>query len=97
MVLGLAKWAYNLGVAQERKRIASELQVRAATYRRESDVYSTALRDGDFKKRDKERLERQAVIVKEIENLIHSLFHGEAHVTSSFLFPDDNIEKELNK
>lgn len=96
MVLGLAKWAYNLGVKQERNRVASELRTRAMSYHNEFDTYMAALNGKSHSKSDQKTMETRANIAKEVENVIQSLFHGEVHETSSFLFPNDNIEKELN-
>ena len=97
-MLKLVKWAYKLGVRNERHRIAAYLQ--SAQEKRSYDIYSfeddmrrnPIESNADANKRQVAKRERKAEVDKEIINIIQYMFHGEEKYErgTSVMFPDED-------
>lgn len=97
MVLGLVRWAYKLGVRNERHRIAAYLQA-AQTKRHDamsmfdSELRNEPIRDNkDAKKRDIEKRLHQKDVDRDVVNIIDGLFHADKKYErgASIMFPDE--------
>lgn len=96
-MLRLVKWAYKLGVKNERHRIAQYLS--SAQARRYDNMRAfeeeLGMRPVDSKadaaKRNIEKRERQAAVDREVINIINGIFHGEEKYErgASFMFPEE--------
>ena len=93
------KWAYDMGVRQERVRIAAQLQMRVSAlhYERESDL--DVLRDANVlrstertpSKSTKEKLKFQIAVNGQVKSIINEMFtpKGEWINDESIMFPND--------
>lgn len=99
-MLRVIKWAYNLGVRNERHRIAGYLSnAKGQRYDRLS-LFEEELRvspvqsEKDAINRNIELRQKQAVVDNEVIDIISGLFHSEEKYErgASFMFPN---EKEL--
>jgi len=91
------KWAYNIGVRQERVRIAAQLQLRANELHYQIEMDLDVLRDSTERtprKSTKERLKFQIAVNGRVKSIINELFtpKGEWINDESIMFPD-NKEK----
>jgi hypothetical protein len=92
-MLKTLKWVYDLGVKQERQRIARHLEGHVSRLGDEYDVGRNMLRDiPDSAKRRKQRLElKQAVTLRVIEivnNILQPRYEDRA--SYSVMFPDED-------
>jgi len=88
------KWAYDMGVRQERVRIAAQLQMRVSAlhYQRKMDL--DVLRDSTERtprKPTKERLKFQIAVSDQVKSIINEMFtpKGEWINDESIMFPND--------
>lgn len=95
-MLKTLKWVYNLGVVQERQRIAAELQLQQQRARTFNEAALDMLHDPASKKevtqKRKQRLELQMAVNNRIEEIVNEMFRtegGEWVNASSIMFPDD--------
>lgn len=92
-MLRALKWAYDIGVRQERTRIAAQLQGRQQGARFEEDMMQDMLRrELDRPKPRKhiaERLEFQKAVVHRVDQIIDEIFrpNGE-YIPTSVMFPE---------
>lgn len=97
MGLKLLKWVYELGVQQERTRIARHLEWEMSHRSFDQEVRMMMLTDEDSKmsKSRKEKLARSADISREVTDIIDRIFRGEPvnHAYTSIMFPEE--EKKL--
>lgn len=86
------KWAHNLGVKQERQRIAAELQLQQQRARTFNEVAMGMLRDTPQKeltKQRRQRLDLQIAVNNRIQEIVDELFRAEELIAgSSIMFPD---------
>jgi len=88
------KWAYDMGVRQERVRIAAHLQMRVSAlhYERESnyDILGD-LTERIPRKSTKERLKFQIAVSDQVKSIINEMFtpKGEWINDESIMFPND--------
>lgn len=99
-MLKALKWAYDLGVRQERVRIASHLQMESQQARASNDTMIGMLRGEDQPAPNQKRKERLEIAVKvndRIQNIIDNLFYpkGEWTPPASLMFPDDKHKGEM--
>ena len=95
------KWAYDLGVRQERVRIASELQIIQRQIEVEFDNnynhlrYHNAKNDND--EEHKNTIQFKISVASRVREIIDKLFEPTQEYVygSSPLFPDDNHKGEL--
>jgi hypothetical protein len=96
------KWIYNLGVEQERVRIARVLEQEA--HRRSvvatvgTDMLINRDRDGTkMSDKRKQRLELETAVADEVKSIVLAIIepHAEHVIGSSILFP--NTESKLTK
>lgn len=101
-MLKTLKWVYDLGVRQERVRIAGHLQVRASGLRMERDIMDSMLREEfdrpKHRKGNIERLEFNKAVMHRVEEIVNDIFHpnGE-YVPTSIMFPDGDQEVKGKK
>lgn len=92
-MLKTLKWVYDLGVKQERVRIAAHLQAAAQGKRVSSgvmaDMFHDEMRKSRPNKRAIERLEFDRAVASEVDEIIDSIFrpNGE-YVPTSLMFPE---------
>lgn len=92
-MLKTLKWVYDLGVRQERVRIASHLQAAAQGKRVVSgvisDMFDDELRKSKPNKRAIERLDFERAVAREVDEIIDQIFrpNGE-YVPTSLMFPE---------
>lgn len=97
-MLKTLKWVYDLGVKQERVRIAAHLQAAAQGHRVTNQVMNDMVLDEMRKskpnKRAIERLEFNRAVAGEIDEIIDQIFrpHGE-YVPTSLMFPEIEDKK----
>ncbi len=96
-MLRLVKWAYDLGVRQERHRIASELQLQQQRSQNFNRVALGILHDPESgmetSKKRKQRLELQIAVNDRIQEIINDMFRSEGEMYipgSSIMFPEEN-------
>lgn len=95
------KWAYDLGVRQERIRIASHLQLYAQGARHSRDAFDSMIREElENDKPNKSRAEKlkfNREIQARISNIVEDLFSpkGEWKPGASLMFPDDKHKGEV--
>lgn len=98
-MLKALKWVYDLGVKQERQRIAAELQLQQQRARTFNDTAMDMLRDPASKKevtqKRKQRLELQIAVNDRIQEIVHELFDSKGEWTPgpSVMFPDESRDK----
>ncbi len=97
-MLKALKWAYDLGVRQERVRISAQLQLEGTRSRVHQDSILDMLRNDEkvsIKKRD--RLDFEVAVSARIQDIISTLFEpqGDWIKGSSIMFPDDNHKGEI--
>ena len=92
-MLRILKWSYDLGVRQERTRIAAHLQARQQGARYENELIDNMLREEMTRSKPRkhiaERLEFQKAVAHRVDELIDELFrpNGE-YVPTSVMFPE---------
>lgn len=92
-MLKTLKWVYDLGVRQERTRIASHLQLRAQGQRISAAVMDDMFRDEMQKsrpnKRAIERLDFDRAVARQVDEIIDEIFrpNGE-YMPTSLMFPE---------
>lgn len=91
------KWAYNLGVRQERVRIAAHLQAHSQAARTNVDFFQDRFRDGTskskFRKSEADRLSLEANVNARVERIIDEMFKPNGEYTpTSIMFPDGKYE-----
>lgn len=99
-MLKLVKWAYSLGVRNERHRIAAFLQAAQARRYDAMSRFEEDLRENpvsskqDAKARNIEKRAHQKDIDRAVVDIIETIFHGEEKYErgASVMFPD---EREL--
>lgn len=95
-MLRLAKWAYDLGVRQERVRIASHLQVHAQGARVSNNAMDNMFREEATKKRPNKgklsQIEFDRAVQSRVEIIIEDIFNpkGDWVPGASIMFPDDD-------
>lgn len=93
-MFNLIKWAYNLGVKHERRRIADALVIEAQQQRDlASSLHWDSLRaNAEKEKEHADRLQKQEAIKNGIADVIFRLFEprdGSATSSHSILFPKE--------
>ena len=88
------KWAYDIGVRQERVRIAAQLQMRASALHYETESNYDLLRDSTKRtpsKSTKERLNFQIAVNNRVKSIINEMFtpKGEWINDESIMFPNE--------
>lgn len=97
-MLRLVKWAYKLGVRNERHRIAGFLS--SAQANKWDGIYAAKRDLGIIRDRDEagtkeeveaKRLQQKIAVDREVINIIDALFHGEEKYErgASFMFPEE--------
>jgi hypothetical protein len=95
------KWAHDLGIRQERVRVASHLQVRAQAARVANDIFNNMINEEMSKskpnKKNLERLDFDRAVYARVNEIIDEMFnpHGEWIAPPSFMFPDDDHKGEV--
>lgn len=95
-MLRTLKWAYDLGVKQERERIAAYLRRRADGSRIAAESYDAAFINAKGKAR-KDKLARASAVELQIGLIINDILapDWEQQMTSSIMFPDEGKKKGL--
>lgn len=96
-MLRLVKWAYSLGVRNERHRIAAYLQSAQANRYDRMSAFEDELRHHpveskkDAEKRNIEKRAHQKDIDRAVVDIIEAIFHGEQKYErgASVMFPDE--------
>lgn len=92
-MLKLVKWAYELGVKQERTRIARELEREQSRRTFESNLQRGMLRDDDLKlsKVRRQRLEFVNAVSVEIVDIVNKIFEPNHSLPSptSIMWPEE--------
>lgn len=95
-MLKTLKWVYDLGVRQERTRIASYLQLEAQRAGIQRDTALDMLRERadskkPFSKERKAKLDFSIAVNDRVADIIHTMFMGEQHyeMGASFMYPED--------
>jgi len=101
-MLKTLKWVYDLGVRQERVRIAGHLQMRLSHLHDNRQVVEDMLRENaNLKKPNKanaERLKFKLEVENKVSELINELFidqNGQWVPGNPIMFPDDNHKGEI--
>lgn len=97
MLLQIIRWAYRLGVRNERHRIASFLSSASSNYSHSVSMFERELREDpvrserDAKKRDIENRAIESRVNSKVINIIDQLFHAEDKYErgASVMFPDE--------
>src|SRR4051812_45703717 len=93
-MLKTLKWVYDLGVKQERQRIAAHLQLASQYSRTENDQMLDMMRDNADRKRPSktvtEKLRFQSAVNDRIQLIINDMFQGNGSWVegASIMFPD---------
>lgn len=95
-MLRVIKWAYNLGVRNERHRIATYLSSAQGQKYDAMRVFDEEMRNDpvrsnkDAKKRSIEKRIQQKAVDREVVNIIDSIFHSQEKYVrgESVMFPD---------
>lgn len=94
-MLKTLKWVYNLGVTQERTRIANHLQIHAQGARNNiavmDDMFRAERERTKPRKSNLERLDFDRAVNHRVEEIINEMFesHGDWRPGASILFPDE--------
>lgn len=99
-MLKTLKWVYDLGVRQERVRIAGHLQVRANGMRMERDIMDNMLREEFDRPKQRrgriERLEFNKAVSHRVEEIINDIFHPKGeYIATSIMFPEGDQEGKV--
>ena len=98
-MLRTLKWVYDLGVKNERTRIAAHLTVRSQAARTSNDIFANMINEELSKpkpnKKNLERYEFEKAVVARVGEICDEIFNpqGEWIAPASFMFPDDKKEK----
>jgi hypothetical protein len=93
-MLKILKWSYDLGVRQERVRIAAHLQVEGQRATTMSEQAEFMIRDNmelkTFKEKRLKRFELEADVNHRVEEIIRDIFQnkGDWIPGASLIFPD---------
>lgn len=90
----ILKWAYDMGVRQERVRIAAQLQLRVSSLQNATDFNYDILRnitDNTVKKTAKEKIKFNIAVHNKVKSIINEIFtpKGEWINDESIMFPND--------
>lgn len=97
------KWTYDLGIKQERVRIAALLQTRAQDTRVSAEIFSNMLREEVAKPKSQQsridQIERAKAVNDRVAEIIDEIFrpNGEWTPPASYLFPDDKHSKRTKE
>lgn len=102
-MLKTLKWVYDLGVRQERARIASHLRLEAQRAKISRDTTEDMLRESLSKssktsKSRREKLDFAIAVDNKVQEIIHNLFDeqgGHYVMGASLMFPDDKHKGEI--
>ena len=88
------KWAYDMGVRQERVRIAAQLQLRVSSLQNATDFNYDILRnitDKPVQKTAKEKIKFNIAVHNQVKSIINEIFtpKGEWINDESIMFPND--------
>lgn len=92
MTLNVLKWVYNLGVRNERERIATHLQSIQAQHGVGMYGRPRIVEPNEDEKRKKDRLQFQAAVSAEINYIIEDIFRGNVRETESIMYPTNHKE-----
>lgn len=99
-MLRLVKWAYDLGVRNERHRIASYLQSAQAKRFDMLRAFDDDMRlnpidsKADAAKRNIQKREQQKAVDEDVISIIDGIFHGEEKYErgASIMFPEGEVK-----
>lgn len=97
-MLRALKWAYDLGVRQERVRIASHLEmVRSGAVVSQEGFRNMLNEDPSMTKTRKDRLKFNMAVSQKVEQIISDIFRDDGQWVpgSSLMFPDDKHKGEF--
>lgn len=95
-MLKLLTWAYDLGVQQERVRIARELEIRAAHYDMYIQTAFEVLVDSKMSESRKDRLAKRTEVMKEVATIVKDILRPDIveHDNGSVMFPVKELVKK---
>lgn len=98
-MLKTLKWVYDLGVRQERVRIASHLQIEAQRAKAHRETVRDIFTDSPkISKSRREKLQLAEAVDNRIQEIINNMFEDNSgHWVSgaSLMFPDDKHKGEI--
>lgn len=89
-MLKTLKWMYDLGVRQERTRIARELENAMTRHHNAASISNSMLRDPETKEQRKNRLQFREAVHHEVLEIVNVIMqpHSAEQFPTSVMFPE---------